>query len=331
MIGSDFYQTLFIHCYLKLKEMSTTRKLPDSDIARKKALNKALDKMESLDPADNLLSPETSARLIIAAAKYNDGFKAITVTSSAYHLAVAIAKPQRILLRTYVRSYFASLKANIKIAKIPKSARAFYGLDVTNTRQPNIASDDTLLMIAEMVIKGDAFRIADGGIAMSVPTMAEFMDIYDVAKPIIHAISNTATAANLALSNLIKQEEDVDDLIVHIWNEVEAKYSKSKPTNRRVQCRLWGVRYISRGAESVVNGVCIDSITNLPLPNVKLYLAGVGKKSLSDADGKYNVNTTLYGDLELIATLPGYEQQTIDFNKENCVDEVMNVMMVKIL
>jgi len=59
--------------------------LPDSDIARKKALNKALDKMEGLDPADNILSPETSARLIIAAAKYNDGFKAITVSSSAYH------------------------------------------------------------------------------------------------------------------------------------------------------------------------------------------------------------------------------------------------------
>ena len=242
-----------------------------------------------------------------------------------------LAKPQRKLFRSYVRSYFSSLKANIKIDKIEKSARGFYGLDITNTRQPIITSDDTLIAMAEMVISGDAFRIADGGIAMSVPTMTEFMDIYNVAKPIIKSISNTATAATSALSDLAKQEEDIDDLIVHVWDEVEAKYSKSSPSSRRTMCRLWGVRYISKGQESVVMGVCIDSITNLPLPNVKLYLYGVGRKSISNVDGKYNVNTTLYGDLELIATLPGYEPLSIDFAKEDGVEKALDVMMRKIL
>ena len=309
--------------------MGTTRKLPDSDIARQRALNNALVKMNGLPSADKLLSPETSARLVIAAGKYNDGFTAINVTAEAYHRSVALARPQRILLRAYMKSYFASLKANIKIKKILKSVRAFYGLHITNMRQPDVSSDDKLLAMAAMVKSGDAARVADGGIAMSVPTIAEFMDIYNVAKPIIAAISNAATAAGLALTKLSDQEEDVDDLIVHIWDEVEAKYSKYRPAARRVVCRLWGVRYISKGVQSVVTGVCRDSVTQQILPDVLLRIAGVANKAKSGADGKYAKNTSLYGDLEMIAVLPDYEPRTIDFNKENGIAKVVDVMMVK--
>ena len=310
--------------------MGTTRKLPDSDIARRNAMNTALGKMTGLtDPADNLLSPETTARLIIAAPKYNNGFANITITSVAYHRAVEQARPQRKLLRAYVKSYFASLKANIKIAKILKAERGYYGLDVTNMRQPDTSTDYLLLTVAESVISGDAARMLAGGIVMSVPTMEEFMDIYTIAKPKIDAISNATTDATTALTKLSDQQEDVDDLIVHIWDDVEGKYSKLKPAERRVQCRLWGVRYISKGMESEVKGICTDSATKLALPNVLLRIAGVGSKTKSDAEGKYAKNTTLYGDLELMASLPGYAPQTIDFAKENGVVKVVDVVMEK--
>ena len=331
MIGSDFIEHYLFKYHLKLQEMSTTRRLPDSNIARRAALNMALQMMTASNGAFNLLSPETSARLLIAAPKYDAAHDAVIAANAAYHLAIGLAKPQRILLRSYVRRYFASLKENIKFGKILKSARALYDLDVTNMRLPDISSDHLLITVAERLIKADALRIAAGGIAITLPTMDEFMVVYNAAKPIINALSTATTTVNTAIQKQTNQQEDVDDLIVHIWDEVEGKYSKSKPAARRVSCRLWGVRYFSKGVESEVTGLCIDSITKQPLPNVQLHIAGAGSKTKSDVDGKYAKNTRLYGDLEIMATLPGYEPLTIDFVKEDGVVKVIDVAMVRAL
>ncbi len=308
--------------------MGTTRKLPDSNISRKVALNTAKDKMDGMDAADNLLTAKTTDRLNINVDKYNTAFADITAASVLYHEAVEKARPQRLLLLAYVKGYLACLKLFIKAGKILLSSRAFYELGVTSTRLPDISSDEKLLAMAAKIILGDFNRRAKGGVALSTPTIEEFTDIYTTAQPIIMAISNTLTALKKTQINLFKLEEEVDDVILHIWDEVEAEYSKNTPSSRRDLCREWGGRFITKGVESVVTGVCAEKLTHKPLPKVKLHIIGSGHKVVSDADSKFSVNTSLYGDLEMVATLFGYEDQTIDFFKEDGVPKVVNVVMV---
>ena len=312
--------------------MGTTRKLPDSNIGRRQALNTAKGKMDSLDAADNILTAKTTDRLNINVDKYNTAFTDIAAALVLYYDAIEKARSQRLLLRKWVKNYFASLKLFINAGEILPSARAFYELGVTNTRQPNISSDEKLLAVAAKVISGDFNRRAKGGVALNTPTIEEFTDIYNTAKPIIMAISNTRTALKNEQRKLRKLKEEVDDVIVHIWDEIEAEYSKNTPSSRRTLCRQWGAKFITKGVESVVTGVCAEKTSNKPLPKVKIHIIGSGHKVVSDADSKFSVNTSLYGDLELVATLFGYEDQTINFFKDDGVPKVVNVvMMLKII
>lgn len=86
---------------------------------------------------------------------------------------------------------------------------------------------------------------------------------------------------------------------------------------------------MGHGVPSVISGICTDSITNLALFNVQLYLVGVGRKVMSDATGNYSINTSLYDVLEITAKLTGYDTKTITFTKEDGVPLVLNVAMVK--
>ena len=308
--------------------MSTVKQFPESIIGRQKAMTVAKTKKDAV-PADNILSTTTSDRLDIGEAAYTAGRAAIATTRRAYHSAVVLARPQRLLLFNEVTNFHVRLNYLIKIGKVPASARAYFELDISNKKMPNMNTDADLLAAAAMVLSGDILRRAAGGIAMTEPTIAEFTVIYNAAKPIIIAVSTAHTAINTAVENLKNQIPEIDDLIKHIWSDAEGHYSKSTALARRVQCRLWGVRYVSKGVASLISGVCTNSTTHAMLANVQLYLVGVGRRVMSDADGNYIFNTILFEDLTLIAKLAGYEDFTIDFVKEDGVSLVLNIMMVK--
>ncbi len=311
--------------------MSTTRKLPDSDIGRQRALNIAMSNLEILDSADKILSTETTLRLIDAHKQFNDGIKAIVATSSLYHRTVELARPQRALLSSYVRSFFASVKSHIRIHKMVQADRVYYNLAITNLRLPDISSDDKLLEVSATIISGDLKRCAEGGVEMSAPTIGEFIEIFNTAAPIINAITNTTTNMLKALSLLKEMHEEVDDVIDHVWGEVEAKYSKNSLSNRRGLCRLWGVRYIIRGTVWLLAGICLDSISNELVCNVKLHLVGAKGDVKGDINGHFSVHTTLYGDLELMAKADGYEDKVVFFIKEKGLVKLINVVMVKVI
>ena len=311
--------------------MGTSRDLPNSVIGRQKAMTKAKTKKDGVAvPADNILSAATSARLDIDLAAFDAGIEAILVAEEAYHTAVLLARPQRILLKSNILSFFKTLNNNIdKLHTIPATARGFYGLPITKGSMPDINTDDKLLAMAAKVLSGDLLRINGGGIAMSAPTIAQFTIVFNTAKPVILAISNAETAKATATRNLQLQTPEIKDLITHIWNEVEDYYSLSTPSNRRTQARLWGVRYISTGVPSVVTGTCKDAL-GVALAGVKIRIMGSSHSTLSDDLGNFSLNTSLYGDLELLATLKNYVKNTIDFSKEDGIAEVVDVVMTHV-
>lgn len=317
--------------HVKLLTMGTSRNFPESIIGRYKAMFKAKTKKDGVTiPADNILSAATSARLDIDLAAYEAGMNTVTMAKSFYHIKIQLAKPQRLLLRSNVTSYFNTLNNCIdNLGTIPAAARAYYGLPIGKASLPKMNTDDTLLAAAAKVISGDILRINAGGIVMNSPTIAQFTIVYDAAKPVILAISNALTAVTTATSNLEKQIPEIKDLITHIWDEVEAHYSLDTPSARRTQCRLWGVRYISTGVPSEITGNCKDAL-GVDLAGVKIRIMGSAHSTLTDASGNFTLNTSLYGDLELLATLKHYEKNTIDFSKDDGISEVVDVVMTHI-
>ena len=306
------------------------RKLPQTSIGFQKAMTKAKEKKDGVEkPADNILSDATSTRLDTDYEAF-EAFKLIIATKEGlYHKAIELARPQRKLLKLFVTDYFNRMNYFIGKGIMFASDRAYYGQDITNLRLPIMNTDDLLLAIAAKVLSGDILRRTEGGIAMDEPTIAAFTVVYNVAKPIIRAISNASTALNTAKENLEKQTPEIKDLITHIWDEVEAHYSMSTAVTKRQQARLWGVRYQSLGIASTITGICTDSVTSAPLFNVQLHLVGVGRRVLSDAEGRFVMNTSLFEDLTILAKLLGYDDCTLDFFKEDGVTIAVSIVMVK--
>ena len=310
--------------------MSIIRIFPNSISGYILAMNVAKAKKDGAAiPADNILSAATSTRLDTDVNNYNNGKAAILAAKQIYHAAVDLAKPQRKILRKFIKSFYTSVNNCIDLNTILPNARAFYGLDISNRKMPNMRTDATLLAAATALLAGDVARRAAGGIAIASPTIAQVTTIINTARPIIVAVSNALTTVTTATSSLKKQNPEIKDLIKHIWDEVEAFYSLDDASSRRVQGRLWGIKYRAKGLDSVVTGLCTDSVTHAPLPDVTLYIVGVGKRAKSGPDGNYAVNTSLYDLLEMIAKLVGYEDKTIPFTKEDGVPFVLNVVMVK--
>ena len=109
------------------------------------------------------------------------------------------------------------------------------------------------------------------------------------------------------------------------WSE--AVYSRIPALARRVQCRLWGVRYISTGILSLVTGTTKNEL-GVAVAGVKVRIIGSSISTISDALGNFSLNTSLYGDLEIEATHINYEKTITDFVKEDGVAMTVAVVMV---
>ena len=308
--------------------MGTSRQSPNTITGRTKALNTAKIKKDSVVlPTDNILSDATSTRLELGYTNYSNGILAVTLAKSTYHSKIELARPERILMKDNITCFYNSLNGLIKRGKAPKSARGYYNLPITNRKMPKMNTDAEILAAAETVLSGDILRVNAGGIAMSGPTIAEFIIVYNLAKPAIIAISIAHTAMNTAVKNLKNQIPEIKDLITHIWDEVEAHYSMNTPVERRVECRLWGVRYISTGVPSVVTGTIKDEL-GVAVGSAKMRIVGSSISTLSDALGNFSVNTSLYGDLEIEATHINFEKNTTDFVKEDGIAMAVALVMI---
>jgi len=115
-------------------------------------------------------------------------------------------------------------------------------------RLPN--TDDARL------IKGEAKRIAAGGMPMTNPDIAEVQTAYN-AFIVEHNKQSTAK------DKYDSEQEDVEDMrpetdefILHdLWDEIEFTFRKEEPSSLRRKAREWGVVYVSRPEEEPEEGI----------------------------------------------------------------------------
>jgi hypothetical protein len=128
--------------------------------------------------------------------------------------------------------------------------RALYGLDMNQKNRPLIYSHNDITMFALKIIGGETIRIAQGGLPMQNPSLADVQAAYD------EYISLWKTDSSRK-SNFYLQREDVKHLrkqvraaIREAWDEIEFFFRKNALPSLRSKARNWGVEYgIRKGKE----------------------------------------------------------------------------------
>jgi len=169
--------------------------------------------------------------------------------------------------RMYVSHFIRVFNLGVAREVYPASARAFYGLDISQEDLPPLVAEADVIHWGDNIETGDAARIAAGGAPMSNPTAAE-------VKTKISLLKELRIQQSEKKENYDKEQEDVetmrptvDELIRDAWDEVQFHFRKSTDPSRRRKCAEWGVVYVSRPGEEV------ESYSGPVNPDTKLKVA----------------------------------------------------------
>ena len=168
----------------------------------------------------------------------------------------------------------------------------------TIVRVPATHSEAELSRWAENLITGDAMRIAQGGVAMAMPSVAQVQAAYThylADKADQSAKKEAYDLAQEALTALMPQARQI---VKDIWNDVENTYRNDDDESRRRKAAEYGVVYVSDeavGGEEPEEGVVHGTVA--PESSATIMNGGF------DVNDLFAVTNLGLGELECYTTL----------------------------
>ena len=132
---------------------------------------------------------------------------------------------------------------------LPAEKRAYYGLATNESTVPTLNTENELISWGRRIIEGEEFRIRKGGSPITNPTIAvvkvrfeNFFEAYNshitLAKKTFDYIERTGDL-----------RREADEIILQIWNEVEAFQSSLSEDMKKIACEEYGLIYFYRKNE----------------------------------------------------------------------------------
>jgi len=153
------------------------------------------------------------------------------------------------LSRMYLSHFLQVVNMAITRGELKPDVRSFYGLDRETKAIPDINTEQQLLEWGKKVIQGEDKRMSQGGSRVFNPTIAmvkmrfeKFQENYDFHKDLLKTSQKMH-------EKVTQERETADQLIVKIWNEVEATFNNLEPDQKRKKASEYGVVYIYRPSE----------------------------------------------------------------------------------
>jgi len=226
------------------------RRLPNTDNARLKALKKALEMAETLQPNDLAFNYQLIPQLKSIIASFEQMFhqqkQAIAIQSAKSKELAVYAKKAKM----YISHFFQVLNMAILRGEMPIAARKFYGLKEDENKIPNLLTDKDIVYWGEQLLKGERERLAKmGGNPMTNPTAAVVRVRYEQFLEALHQQKIYQKSTRYATEKIAELRNEVDELILKIWNEVENFYSYLPENERRSVCSKYGIVYVWRPYE----------------------------------------------------------------------------------
>ncbi len=225
------------------------RRLPNTDQARLHALQNAVQRASEADFTEQVLTYKTlnDARRFLPlfetqVSQYHQNFQSKVSANKQYRHIVGNA-------RMYISHFIQVLNLAVIRGEIKKEQKELYKLEVDNHILPDLSSEEDLLVWGQNIIEGEQERIRQGGFPIYNPTISKVQVHYDIFKDKQVMQKMHKKTANRTYEDLESLRKQADELIVTIWNQVEAYYSHCLPYDRLCKCKKYGLIYYYRTGE----------------------------------------------------------------------------------
>ncbi len=225
------------------------RRLPKTDAARLKALKTLLGNNNIYVVRNRFLDWKTinqaqtmHDKLLTAYEQYKISAKAQSRNGVKYAKLLRNA-------RLYVSHFLQVLLMSFERGEIKKTHKELYGLKDEDTKLPNMQTIQGLIKWGEKVIKGEQTRIKAGGRPIYNPTIGMVSTHLSIFKEFYNQQKNAEKRTKQALRTLQLLRPEVDEVLLDIWNQVEAHFSHEPIIMRINACKEYGLIYYYRKNE----------------------------------------------------------------------------------
>jgi len=229
------------------------RRLPNTDLARLRALRIAFEKGRELPPF-NLAFTQSTLRKVQANLHLFE--RAVQESRHAYNIQVEKSKEYTRLLKKVklYMSHFIQV-TNMAIARGDLSAtdRDYFGFGHDQSKVPLLSTENEVIEWGEKLIHGENQRLKKGLNPVTNPSIAIVKVRYETYREAY--IFQKTLQKNLQRSqkNLSELRKVIDAIIASLWNEVEDHYQNLPDELKRNNAKIYGVVYFFRKSELKTN------------------------------------------------------------------------------
>jgi len=226
------------------------RRLPNTDLARLRALRIAFEKGKELPPFHLAFSQSTFQKVLTHMHIFE---KTVQESRQAFNIQVEKSKEYGKLLKKtklYISHFIQVVNMAIVRGDLSTADRDYFGFGRDHNRVPSFGSEGEVIKWGEKVIQGETLRIKKGLTAVTNPSMAvlkvryeDYLEAYRFQKILQKNLQRSQ-------EKLVEQRCLIDTIITAVWNEVEDHYKDLPDEARRNSAKLYGVVYFYRKSEA---------------------------------------------------------------------------------
>lgn len=226
------------------------RRLPNTDQARLRALRTAILQSEKQNYSQQILA----YKIIHDAKSYLSIFeKQLVQYQQTLDSQVSANKRYQQIVhnaRLYISHFIQVFNLSVIRGDIKKDHKLFYQLDPNVHTVPDLSTEATLIHWGKCIIDGENERIRNGGLPIYNPAIAKVKVHYEVFKEYKSTQKLYQATTTRNWEELVSLREKGDQIILEIWNQVEAKFKDEKPYHRLLKCQEFGLVYYYRKGEA---------------------------------------------------------------------------------
>lgn len=225
------------------------RRLPNTDLARLRALRIAYEKGKELPPFQLAFTQATFQKVISNMHAFE---KTVQESRQAYNKQVEKSKEYARSLKKaklYMSHFIQVVNMAIARGDLSPADRDYFGFGREQSRVPSFSSENEVIQWGEKLIQGETLRMKKGLTPVTNPTIAvvkvryeDFMEAYRFQKILQKNLQRSQ-------EKLVEQRKTIDGVITAIWNEVEDHFKNLPDEDRRNHAKIYGLVYFYRKSE----------------------------------------------------------------------------------
>jgi hypothetical protein len=229
-----------------------TKRFPRTIDEYLESLRKAKEKAASIPHVEDLAFDEDTLNHLNTFFPLFEASKSSLKTALAKQTAATKAKAEAFdWVAIFISHYFQSFNNGIVRKLFKDTDRPFYGLDVNDSRVPNLFSEADLSKWAGEIKSGEAARVANGGAPMAMPTAAQVEAEYQKYAALKITQTGLKDAYDVGQENLHDMLREARTLVQDIQDAVEYKFRREEISSLRRKAREYGIVYIDDNGEVI--------------------------------------------------------------------------------